>query len=589
MATNEEFIAWALGPERTLEEAYGAERIVELGDRQWSIANGQPHPSYEQRAKFAKKRRQNPAHRAKLDPAIVARAAEKLSTMTDFSIDSHDDRPLRDLSGLRFFPHLKGLTLYGHEYADISVLRALPKLESLHLNSDELEDLTPIASLSALKNLHLLLRAPWPVLIGFEALTKLETFHYYGNLLPLEDIPRLGQVRDAKFDSGAFCSLPLRNATRLPEMPWLEVLELDGLHRLDGIIRWPRLRNLIVDGPYKDLRPLSGLRGLTHLTLKGEFTRDLSPLAQLPDLRRLTVVSSHPQDYSVLAETPRLHEVIAQGCKINKMELSTLHAVLAPWEDEFAIAEPRPRNRARFTVRDYKELPKNPRESLGPESRWDDDKQMAASECDWFKTRLTSALSSLLGRKGWGRVSAHGNGYGWISLTTLEAAEQLAVVVETTRQLLCTTRLPWHVHLNVSLDDPDDWCDDEEEEGTEEQAVQRELEDHRDYEQRRKEEEERLEREHRMRLLQQEGKTVSPDEFASPDDTKTIAASQAENEADDDDADEEESGADDKKEKSLAERLWMNAIIAEEGIIADTRNRQAAEHLMGRKAEDAAA
>ena len=82
MATNEEFIAWALGPERTLEEAYGAERIVELGDRQWSVANGQPQPSYEQRAKFAKKRRQNPAQSKRAIPVGGGRTSEKLSAIT---------------------------------------------------------------------------------------------------------------------------------------------------------------------------------------------------------------------------------------------------------------------------------------------------------------------------------------------------------------------------------------------------------------------------------------------------------------------------------------------------------------------------
>jgi hypothetical protein len=588
MAAHEEFIAWALSPERTLEEAYCAERLVENGYGHWRMANQQPHIPWDQQHKLAKKRKQNPAHRAKLDPIIVARAAEKLSTLDRIDVCSWEDRPLRDISGLRFFPYIKHLSLHGHEFADVSVLRMLPLLEELCVSSHELEDLTPIASLTALKSLRIHLRAPWPIVTGFEALTALELFHWHGNLLPLEEIPRLGQVRDAKFDGGGHSGLPLRNATRLPEMPWLEQLELDGLHRLDGITRWPRLRNLIIGGPFKDLRPFTGLRGLTHLSLKGELTRDLAPLAQLPELRRLTVLSSHPQDYSVLAETPRLHEVIAQGCKINKMELATLHAVLAPWEDEFAEPEPRPRSRARFTLRDAKEFPKNPREALGPEARWEDDKQMAASECQWFANRLTAALSALLGRKGWGRVSAHANGFGWISLNTLEAAEQLAVVVETTRQLLCTTRLPWHVHLNVTLDDPDEEFDDEEEE-TEEQALQRELEDHRDYQKRRKEEEERLEREHRMRLLQQEGKPVSPDEFTSPDDTKTIAAGHAADSGEDDDEDEEENQATDEKEETLADRLWMNAVITEEGIIADIKTRQATEHLMGRKAEDAAA
>lgn len=591
MAAHEEFIAWALSPERTLEEAYCAERIVEDGYMHWSMANGQGMPPWDARHKLAKKRRQNPAHRTTLDPVVVRRAAEKLSAIDNIDLSSWDDRPIRDLSALRFFPHLKRLSIYGHEFTDVSVFRALPRLEELALSSEELEDLTPIASLTALKSLRLHLRAPWPVVTGFEALTALELFHWLGNLLPLEEIPRLGQVRDAKFTSGG-CGLPLRNATRLPEMPWLEMLELDGLHRLDGITRWPRLRSLKVDGTYKDLQPLTGLRGLTHLTLQGEFTRDLTPLAQLPDLRRLTVISSHPQDYSVLAETPRLHEVVAQGCKINKMELATLHAVLAPWEDEFAEPEPRPRHRARFTVRDLKEYPKNPRDSLGPESRWEDNKLMASSESHWFVTRLNAALSALLGRKGWGHASCHATGVGWISLQSLEAAEQLAVVVETTRQLLCTTRLPWHVHFQVSLRDPADHDPDpeEREEETEEQAMQRELEEIRDHKKRRKEDEERLEKEHRMRLLQQEGKPVSPEEFASPEDTRLIpaGATAAKVEEDEEDAEEKEKPAA-PKEQTLAQRLWVHGVISEDGLVVDLKTQQAAEHLMGRKAEDTAA
>jgi hypothetical protein len=362
-------------------------------------------------------------------------------------------------------------------------------------------------------------------------------------------------------------------------MPWLEVFEIDPLFRLDDITRWPRLRNLTVGGPFKDLRPLAGLRALTHLVLKGDVTRDLSPVARLPELRRLEVRSQHPHDYSVLAESPKLHEVAAEGCKINKMELATLHAVLAPWSDEFLAAQARPRGRARFVVCQKNELPANPRKEFGPESRWNEDPELAASEGRWFGQRLHSALDGLFGKQGWGRLLPGSAGSASLCISRLEAAEQLAVVVETTRELLCATQLPWVVQFSVSLDEGDvNMAESDDESDDEERTIRRVAKDRKEFLERQKEQEAYLEREHRLRLLQQEGKPVNPAEFAPPEESQGhLVPEEAGPEA--------EAG----QETTLAKQLWTHGVITEEGLFIDERGRQAAEHLMGRQVDRAAA
>ena len=577
-----EFIAWALRPERTLEEAYCAERLVEEGYLHWRRLNGDEFRSGIQPSASAKQRRLNPAHRVKLNNTILARAAEALASMTCLSLDAHQDRPLRDIHALRFFPQLKILSLHGHEFRDISVLRALPALESVSMSSEELEDFTPISELNLLKVLHLNVRQPWPNVAGLEALAELEVFHWTGNLLPLEEVSRFGKVRIAKLNSGDAGAAPLRDATRLPEMPWLEELEIEGVHRLDGITRWPRLRNLTLGGNFKDLVPLTGLRGLTHLTLKGELTRDLTPLAQLPELRRLLIQSRFPQDYSVLAETPRLHEVAAEGCKINRMELATLHAVLAPWDEEFAAHEPRPCLPCRFLVRDPEGLPAGPRVGPGCRARWQEDAGMRSSELNWFKACLGNELGKLLEGADWGRVRAVSNGMACITLHKVDAAEQLPAIVDCARQLLRTTALPWHVHVSVDLRDktqeasaPGGAGED-----AEEQVVRGKIEDYRSHQHRRAEEEAYLEREHRMRLLAQAGTTIHPEEFAAPEESSLNAAA----------ADFEVAAVPAAVDEQPVEgTFWMQGVISEEGFFADARGRAAAEHLMGRRAEDKAA
>jgi hypothetical protein len=174
------------------------------------------------------------------------------------------------------------------------------------------------------------------------------------------------------------------------------------------------------------------------------------------------------------------------------------------------------------------------------------------------------------------------NGLGWISLNTVEAAEQLPSIVEVTRAVLCRTAFPWHVHVAIDLRAPDEEESVEEmnPEDRDEQAIQQEIDDYKDHQKRRREEEAYWEREHRMRLLSQAGKPVEPEDFAAPEETKSFSVSNGDSEKELETAERPEAGSG---------QLWMQGVITEEGFFADIRGRAAAEHLMGRAAEDAAA
>ena len=152
-------------------------------------------------------------------------------------------------------------------------------------------------------------------------------------------------------------------------------------------------------------------------------------------------------------------------------------------------------------------------------------------------------------------------------------------MVETARELLCATRFPWAVQFSVSLSEADDgWADADDESDDEARTIERAVKDRKELLERRKEQEAYLEREHRLRLLQQEGKPVNPDDFAPPEEPAGHSAPLESREQ-----------AKDAPEITLAQQLWTQGVITEEGLFIDERGRQAAEHLMGRKVDRAAA
>lgn len=179
-----------------------------------------------------------------------------------------------------------------------------------------MEDLRPLARLASLRRLTLRFEKPWPNVEGLETLAELEELDWEGNLLPLESIAEFKSLRVARLSTKKD-GLPLRDATRLPDMPALERLALNPINRMDGLRRFAYLSNLELGGCFEDLSELTRLPGLTHLSLTLARPVDLTPLAQLPELRRLELVTEYPLDLYALTDAPKLHEVVAKGCEAN--------------------------------------------------------------------------------------------------------------------------------------------------------------------------------------------------------------------------------------------------------------------------------
>lgn len=586
-----DFITWALSPDRTIEEAYLAERIVENGIVAWRAKRKDYRfENWEASKERARARRLNPAHRLRLGEENVKKTAEMLPEMKRLDLACHDDRPVRDLSGLRFFPALDSLNISFNEIKDISPIASLSRLTELHVADSVTEDFRPLSRCTTLRFLVLRINQPWPILTGLENLSQVETFHYYGNLLPLEDVPILAGVKTCVLEVAYPLNLPPRNCHRLPAMPALQSLDLSTVHRLDGIGRWSTLHYLKVEGKFTDLTPITECRALTSLTLKGNVTRDLSPLVLLPKLRHLTVEGEHPQDYSVLAEAPLLHEVTAKGCDINKMELGALHAGFSPWSDEFAAPEPRPLKPLRFLIVPHKDLTKESPRGQGN----DPTGGLSGFEGLWFKRLLRRRIAEALDHPKWGQVNTWGAGFAYITVASFEAAECLPEIVRVTREAIASARHVWHVFFFVDLDA--EWERDDETDPELSKALQRQRQKQEDadghirMEKRRREHKEFLERLHRLRLLEQDGRKIEPDQFAAPDAPEI----EPEQEEDEEDVDLGDVLVKQRKPKApeprgshpLAKVLYMMGTITEDVVMIYDDNRLGAVQLMGREPDE---
>ena len=142
----DEFAVWARDPRRTNDELYFAELLIESGHETWRRVTQAPWSRKDYEAQVTKRKRRllNPAYRAKLDQKKLAHTVEVWAEMESVSNDRYHDRPVRDLSALRFFPQLTRVELRS-ELADLSGLNALSALRVLELRDDRLADLSSLA------------------------------------------------------------------------------------------------------------------------------------------------------------------------------------------------------------------------------------------------------------------------------------------------------------------------------------------------------------------------------------------------------------------------------------------------------------
>ncbi|MEY3894524.1 MAG: hypothetical protein RLZZ214_43, partial [Verrucomicrobiota bacterium] len=349
----ENFTQWACDPKRTLEERFGAQLLIEMTDAPWKKKHGIANPvDYQVEQLWKKERSLDPTYQPRYTRQDAGRAEEMLPDCHELHQGYFDDRPLRDLSILRFCPPLSSLELRNAEILDWSLLRTQPGLKKVVITDRKARDLRPLGDLPLLETLTLIPRAPWPDLRGLEKLSNLRDLTYYGNILALTAIPHLASLRSAKISHNGSYKLPVREVGDLPDMPELRRLLLDNTAELHGIERYDQLLNLEIYGYYTDLTPLASLRNLTHLILSGGEYPTVAPIACQPALRKVTLRIEFPPDLTPLADAPRLHEIALEISPIVPPELSTLNSLCNPWTEEFVATPPRSVGPLRLIVGD---------------------------------------------------------------------------------------------------------------------------------------------------------------------------------------------------------------------------------------------
>ncbi len=516
-----DFVAWALSGERTLEEAFCAELLVEFGLQAWRKKCGHAEPpDLDALRERQCRRRLNPAHRAKLNEVDTRLAAQMLLVLSEINHwTAVEDRPLRNLSGLRFCPQLRKLMLSPTEVVDLLPLQMLPKLEELWIQDEMLEDFSALAGCKRLRKVHLWPGFPWCNLQALAALPELEELVFHGNLPMLEGVGPLPRLTKALLCAAGPGQAPLRNAWMLPHMPSLRYAHFDSLSRLDGLGRFPAIEELAISGQYRDLTPLAELTGLRKLILGGENYLDVSSLSRLPQLSTLRFLREYPLDYLPLIHAPKLRQISTSPEDMAGVELDGVNAALGGWAVEFALAEPRPLEPAVFRIVDmgpFAQPEFTPRTGVRVVASAE---SIEEAEGQWLSQRVDDAIVKALKDENWGEVDscpfAAKRCEIEIRVYRVQAAERLREIVEACRLVLAGLNNRWTIDLSVMLEPdcqptPPLWTD----------PVQMELEERiaraHAAAQRRREYLGYLERLHQFQLRQGFGEGLSPEEFAAP-------------------------------------------------------------------------
>jgi len=584
----EDFLSWALSADRNLEERFLVELLLEKGLDSWRIRTGQPHdPGLWQKSRDRKKARMfNPAHRPEIRSADLECALPFILGFETLELGGHDDRPVRDLGGLRFLPALTSLKLTDCELSSLTPLLDLPCLLRFSITGDdELEDYTPLARCTHLQRLNLHPGCAWPELGDLAKLVDLEEFSFGRNPWQLEELGRLAcfpKLLTASFALG----FPLRDARNLPEMPVLRRLVVREVCRLDGFERFQSLEELTVGGAFRDARPVSGLPKLTHLSFESGTFQDVQPLTQLPELRHFAMCSGWPRDYSPLVEAPKLRQISAtgDGARVNEMELATLNAALSPWDEDFALPEQRPWSGPfrLICMDDYASL-----NAVNAEERVTLDRRenlnfshaMQQAESAWFHAEVDRITRLTFGQD-WEPDGGYTN-HACVWIKKVAYAERVPELIEALRELPAKSRVRRMVWIWVTIEQ-DNWQDSDWEEPS---AAAQRYEDDLDLERYKAERLDLLERQYRYDLRKQTEEHIDPEDFSKPlvePEPVPMPPELLAEDNDDDDDDGEEFDEDASPGIEMDCRIQMD----ESHVYIMEQDRAVARYLLGREPDE---
>lgn len=566
----EAFVRWALDDSRTVEERYTTELVVEQGVSWWNSRRQiYKHEGIEATMERQRQRALNPAYQPVYTEESVRKAAEYIHEFKMWFPHCYNDRPIRDIKVARFLSNVEIIHLNFLEVEDLSVLEELHALHTLHFGSRMCEDYRPLARCANLRELNLTFhcaayhpKTTWPIVTGLDQLKQLEVLSLQGNLLAFERGVCFPNVRRAILKCEPQYA---RSVHDLPQLPSCHFLTLAGVERLDGIEKFPHLRNLVLETDTRDFTPLEALRELTCFTCNSFEPLDLRPLTRLPKLHcasfgahfQYASVPVRTRDFLTLIDSPSLREVVVTYCPPVETEVAALNAGFSPCDDLFLRAEPRP-------------MPTTPRLILAPGKYIYDiyggkepvldadgflDAGMRAFEARWIAQFVTRAINKKLGCADWGEVEAKGE-YRLLNVTieSFGVVEKLPEIIDATRHAVARLKddyvSDFHIYLKAPKVIPTDAQKKLEEQFRNEQ-------DRADYERGRVEDAEYLERLHRYELKKEEGQSIIPEEFA-PGDRIPLPPPPWEREDEDEDSDDPNSGDIAVKKKPDPPPSWFD-------------------------------
>ena len=588
MERREEFLAWAGDPARSNEELFALEVLFERqGNRQEFPFK---RPDVEAQVARHDARRLNPAYR----PALSREHLEALADFadgTEYFETGYNDRPLRDLRALEFFPSITHVGISHAEVTDFSPLAQLPNLVRLSISEPALNALHLTGGLERwgamahLEHFSLRTQNPWLDLRPLAGWPALRELHYTGNILALAEVVALPQVEVAVLGEIHSLTTPLRDLRTFPAMPRVRRLVLGPTDSLEGIERYPSVLNLELSGTFRDLGPLAALSGVSFLKLTGGRFHDLAPVARMAGLRELKLVRERPIDLSPLSEAPALREVGMERCTIMKTELAALNAALALEECDFAAPEPRPLGPLVFVAvqndtegaREFEASLREPG-SAARAAAYAGDVARAEADRRWRKGQVQQRLDALLGR-GWGLADT-----GFVTIKRYEDVLRFREILQALREISAGARFPCSFFLQVEPHgDMSETLERMEEiaeaEGREGHWTDREYdpatgrEDWEDYRKRRREEYEYLDREHRLRIqLEEGGAPINPGEFSPP---------RSEPEKDEEENDQEADEYEESANESLGEKLTFYVNLYENHLVVNQHWKEPAAYAYG--------
>jgi internalin A len=223
------------------------------------------------------------------NPLFGVKSLEGLQYATNLELLDLQENEVTDLSPLAHLPRLRILRLRQNDLTTLHGLGELPALEVLQVDQNRLRDISALATQTTLTTLRMN-RNDVTSLAPLASLTRLRVLEAFRNpltsLAPVRGLPELQVLYagDRSLSPGVLAiAAHLRNLTRL------------GLS--------------FAAGAPVDLTPLTPLRSLTELQLRGAPLVHLGVVAGLQNLTRLDLVDAGVSDVRPFTALPRLRQI----------------------------------------------------------------------------------------------------------------------------------------------------------------------------------------------------------------------------------------------------------------------------------------